>query len=170
MESRSREPAGTYVVSDIDELRALLDSKRVVILRMLAEESLTVKQLADRMGLVPASVHYHVKVLERSGLVALVDTKEKSGILEKYYRSIAREFQVDPSLGSDAGGARPGAGRSHTRHAIIHQPSAAGQRHRSTDQCAAGEREPQPGGGRAICGPSSRACGGVQGGRRTGRT
>ena len=100
MESRSREPAGIYVVSDIDELRALLDSKRVVILRMLAEESLTVKQLADRMGLVPASVHYHVKVLERSGLVALVEVKEKSGILEKYYRSIAREFQVDPSLGS----------------------------------------------------------------------
>ena len=90
MESRSREPAGTYVVSDIDELRALLDSKRVVILRMLAEESLTVKQLADRMGLVPASVHYHVKVLERSGLVALVEVKEKSGILEKYVKLKSR--------------------------------------------------------------------------------
>lgn len=99
MHSRSHEPAGTYVVSNIDELRALLDRKRVVILRMLAAEPLTVKQLADRMGLVPASVHYHVKVLERSGLVALVEVKEKSGILEKYYRSIAREFQVDPSLG-----------------------------------------------------------------------
>ncbi|HON42436.1 MAG TPA: winged helix-turn-helix domain-containing protein [Bacillota bacterium] len=100
MESISHEPKGTYVVSNIDELRALLDRKRVVILRMLAEEPLTVKQLADKMGLVPASVHYHVKVLERSGLVDLVGSKEKSGILEKYYRSIAREFQVDPSLGS----------------------------------------------------------------------
>jgi len=100
MESRSPEPVEIYVVSSIDELRALLDRKRVVILRMLAEEPLTVKQLADRMGLVPASVHYHVKVLERSGLVALVGIKEKSGILEKYYRSIALEFQVDPSLGS----------------------------------------------------------------------
>lgn len=100
MESRPYEPTGIYVVRCIDELRALLDRKRVVILRMLAEEPLTVKQLADRMGLVPASVHYHVKVLERCGLVALVEIREKSGILEKYYRSIAREFQVDPSLGS----------------------------------------------------------------------
>jgi DNA-binding transcriptional ArsR family regulator len=101
MKSRPHEPMGTYVVRNIDELRALLDRKRVVILRTLAEESLTVKQLADRMGLVPASVHYHVKVLERVGLVALVDTKEKSGLLEKYYRSVAREFQVDPSLGRE---------------------------------------------------------------------
>lgn len=101
MVSAPFEPTGTYVLRNIDELRALLDRKRVVILRMLAEEALTVKQLADRMGLVPASVHYHVKVLERAGLVALVEVKEKSGILEKYYRSVAREFQVDPSLGSE---------------------------------------------------------------------
>ncbi len=99
MVSDMHEPVRTHVVKSIDQLRALLDRKRVAILRMLAEEALTVKQMADRMGLVPASVHYHVKVLERSGLVALVEIREKSGILEKYYRAIAREFQVDPSLG-----------------------------------------------------------------------
>ena len=101
MEPTQREPASTYMVKNIDELRALLDRKRVVILRQLSEEPLTVKQIADRMGLVPASVHYHVKVLERAGLVSLVEIREKSGILEKYYRAIAREFQVDPSLGNE---------------------------------------------------------------------
>lgn len=100
MPADASDPVQVYVVSSIDELRALLDRKRVAILRMLAEEELTVKQMADRMGLVPASVHYHVKVLEKVGLVTLVEIREKSGILEKYYRAIAREFQVDPSLGS----------------------------------------------------------------------
>jgi DNA-binding transcriptional ArsR family regulator len=72
----------------------------MAVLRLLADKELTVKQLAGILGAVPASVHYHVKVLERAGLVRLVETRERSGILEKYYRAVAREFVVDQSVGS----------------------------------------------------------------------
>ncbi|MEA4882645.1 MAG: winged helix-turn-helix domain-containing protein [Clostridia bacterium] len=92
-------PAAVHVASTIEELRALLDRRRIAALKLLAEEPLSVKQLADRLQLMPASLHYHVKVLERAGLVKLVHTKEKSGIVEKRYQAVARDFVVHQSLG-----------------------------------------------------------------------
>ncbi|OPZ63172.1 MAG: hypothetical protein BWY85_01848 [Firmicutes bacterium ADurb.Bin506] len=102
MASPDWSPKDVQVVSSVEQLRALLDRKRLTILRMLAQRPMTVTQIADELGLVPASIHYHVKVLERAALVELVDTKERSGILEKYYGAIAHDFVVDPALGHTA--------------------------------------------------------------------
>lgn len=46
------------------------------------EEPLTVKQLADRLGEVPSKVHYHVKELERIGVLGIVDKKKKQALLK----------------------------------------------------------------------------------------
>jgi len=95
-------PDDVQVVSSVQQLKALLDRKRLTILRMMAQKPMTVTQVADELNLVPASIHYHVKVLERAALVELVDTRERSGILEKYYAAKARDFVVDPALGHSA--------------------------------------------------------------------
>lgn len=102
MASADWNPRDVQVVSSVEQLKALLDRKRLTILRMLAERPMTVTQVADELRLVPASIHYHVKVLERAALVELVDTRERSGILEKYYAATARDFAVDPALGHSA--------------------------------------------------------------------
>src|SRR5947209_398085 len=52
-----------------------------------------------RTGEVPLDrLHYHVRELERLGLVVLVETREKGGILEKYYRTRGRTLAVPSRL------------------------------------------------------------------------
>src|SRR5437773_3493469 len=72
--------------------------RRVRILDLLTESPLTVTQLAERMHLAPAKIHYHVRELERVGLLRLVETREKGGILEKYYQPVAHDFSVQKQL------------------------------------------------------------------------
>lgn len=87
-----------YKLESVEQLRAAADDLRQRILEELVKRPLTVTQLGEVMKLSPAKVHYHVRELERVGLVKLVETREKSGILEKYYRSVARRFSVPREL------------------------------------------------------------------------
>jgi DNA-binding transcriptional ArsR family regulator len=59
---------------------------------------MTVTQLGEALGVAPARVHYHVRELERVGLLHLAETREKGGILEKYYRPVARTLDIRRSL------------------------------------------------------------------------
>ncbi len=52
----------------------------------LKDEALTAKQVATKLNKSAGSVHYHVQILYDGGLLELVDTKEKRGIIEKYYK------------------------------------------------------------------------------------
>lgn len=87
-----------YEIENIEQLRAVADLLRLRILDLLKEQPMTVKQLGDAMGEAPAKVHYHVRELERVGLLRLVETREKGGILEKYYQPVAREIAVEKQL------------------------------------------------------------------------
>jgi predicted transcriptional regulator len=93
------------ILSSTDEIKTFSDPFRVKILLSFgeAEEPLTVKQISVKLGEVPAKVHYHVKELERIGVLELVATKEKSGILEKYYLPTAQNFRIDKSLNTTKG-------------------------------------------------------------------
>ena len=55
---------------------------------------MTVTQLGDILGIAPARVHYHVRELEKVGLLCPVETREKGGILEKYYQPVAKNISV----------------------------------------------------------------------------
>src|SRR5947209_2274242 len=79
-------------------MRAIADELRQRIFITLVEHPMTVTQVGERLGVAPAKIHYHVRELERVGLLRLVETREKGGILEKYYRPIAREVNVPRSL------------------------------------------------------------------------
>ncbi|AZR73647.1 hypothetical protein BBF96_09770 [Anoxybacter fermentans] len=83
----------------MDQLKSFLNTRRIEILEILSQREATVKQLADLFGKSPANIHHHVKNLENSGLITIVRTEEKSGIIEKYYRAIAEKFVVDESIG-----------------------------------------------------------------------
>src|SRR5690348_5811062 len=87
-----------YDIETLEQLRAIADVLRIHILDLLNQRPMTVTQLGEHMGLAPAKVHYHVRELERVGLVELVETREKGGILEKYYQPIAYEIGVNKAL------------------------------------------------------------------------
>lgn len=87
-----------YALETIEQLRAISDALRIRIIDLLSRQPMTVTQLGERLGIAPAKVHYHVRELERVGLLRLVETREKGGVLEKYYRTVASDYRVPPSL------------------------------------------------------------------------
>lgn len=87
-----------YKIDSIEQLRAIADALRIRIIETLQEQPMTVTQLGEALGEAPAKIHYHVRELEKVGLLKLVETREKGGILEKYYQPVARDFSVANSL------------------------------------------------------------------------
>jgi DNA-binding transcriptional ArsR family regulator len=102
VDDASDEIAKVYEINSLEQLRAMADQLRLSILQRLLGRAMTVTQLGDALGIAPAKAHYHVRELERVGLLRLVHTREKGGILEKYYRAVAEDFQVPRSLLSSA--------------------------------------------------------------------
>ncbi|CAG9620508.1 ArsR/SmtB family transcription factor [Sutcliffiella rhizosphaerae] len=86
-----------------EQLKLLSNAHRVQIITLLSNEELTAKQLAEKLGQSPGSIHYHVKKLYDGGLIELVRTNTINGIVEKYYRSISNGswFNADDLNASD---------------------------------------------------------------------
>jgi DNA-binding transcriptional ArsR family regulator len=91
----------TYSLETLEQLRAAADPLRVRIVAHLSRQAMTVTQLAGVLGEVPAKLHYHVRELEKVGLLKLVETREKGGILEKYYRAVAKTINAPGTLFQD---------------------------------------------------------------------
>src|SRR5262249_6033655 len=67
--------------------------------RLLAElaEPLSATALAERMGLPRQRVNYHLKTLERHGLVELVDERRKGNCMERVLRATAASYVISPA-------------------------------------------------------------------------
>jgi DNA-binding transcriptional ArsR family regulator len=94
----SYQPAAIFHITSPAQLKALSDPLRLQIIETVAKEAHTVKQIAERLGQPPTKLYYHVSALEEAGFVTLVETRVKSGILEKYYRNTAENIEVDRKL------------------------------------------------------------------------
>src|SRR5207253_10421267 len=68
-----------------------------------ADWQLTNRELAQRLGVDPGHLHFHVRMLLKAGLIELADSTGKGR--EKPYRAVAKVFRVAPELLA-AGGAR----------------------------------------------------------------
>lgn len=88
----------SYEINTLEQLRAVADTLRIHIIDLLVDRPMTVTQLGEALGLAPAKIHYHVRELEKVGLLQLVEKREKGGVLEKYYQPIARDFSVSKEL------------------------------------------------------------------------
>ncbi len=73
---------------------AYLHPVRLRILRMLAEERMTNSQVAEKLGVHPANLTHHFRKLKDAGLIKLVEKRDTGRVLEKYYRAVARSFEV----------------------------------------------------------------------------
>jgi len=79
-------------IKEFEHLKILSDSRRLSILRLLMAEPATLSQLGLILGEHPARVRHHLKLLEKAGLVELVETRVVHGFVEKYYRARAHAF------------------------------------------------------------------------------
>jgi predicted transcriptional regulator len=83
-------------VSTLEEVRAYSDPYRLRILNEFYRygEPATSKDIADVMGEVPAKVYYHVKKMEKYGILVLTHTREINGITAKYYEPAAKTIII----------------------------------------------------------------------------
>jgi DNA-binding transcriptional ArsR family regulator len=94
----SNEILEVLVLDQPDQLKALGHPLRLRVLETLgtdAEEALTNRELANKLGVDPGHLHFHVRMLLRAGLITLADTSRGR---EKPYRAVARTLRVAPEL------------------------------------------------------------------------
>ena len=91
-------PAEVFRIEDLETLKIVADPLRWQIFEQLVMVPLTVKQVAERLGLSARKLYYHVNLLERHGLVRVVETRTIANIIEKVYRAVADNLDVAPSL------------------------------------------------------------------------
>lgn len=87
-----------FHVSDLETLRALADPLRVQVMELLDGQMLTVKQVAEKLGLAPSKLYYHFGALEKLGLIEVAETRMVANMLEKTFRSNAELLDIDPAL------------------------------------------------------------------------
>lgn len=83
------------VVDDLAQLKAMSNSYRIQIIHAFENEPATAKQLSEKLGEPHSKVNYHLKTLEKVGIVRLVCQKPKYGVIEKYYLPVAKNFILD---------------------------------------------------------------------------
>jgi DNA-binding transcriptional ArsR family regulator len=86
-------------VLDIDrpeQLKALGHPLRLKVLQVLGEASkpLTNRELAQRLNVDPGHLHFHVRMLNRAGLIELAQAAGR----EKPYRPVAKHLKVGPDI------------------------------------------------------------------------
>lgn len=106
-------------MSSLDELRATAHPIRLRLLSLLTGAAMSAAEAGRELGYSQATASYHLRVLERAGLVRLVETVRLRGGEAKRYRheSSAERFQFDDAqasasalAGADAGVGTAGAG------------------------------------------------------------
>ncbi|UQZ33521.1 ArsR family transcriptional regulator [Paenibacillus sp. PK3_47] len=78
-----------------EQSKLLESALRIKIMHTLAEEPLTSKQVAEKLGKTPGNIHYHIVKLYEGGLLDLVRTEASGGIIQKFYRSKATWFRSE---------------------------------------------------------------------------
>ncbi len=87
-------PKKLLVLKESSQIKAYVHPTRIAILRMLAAKKRTVSSVARELGVHPANITHHFRLLERIGLIRLVERRNIGKNIEKYYRSVARNFVV----------------------------------------------------------------------------
>jgi len=82
----------TWVLTAPDQLQALGHPTRHRILHWLVDQAATNQQIAAALGEPPARIHFHVRELLAAGLIVIAEERAKGGVIEKYYRAVARSF------------------------------------------------------------------------------
>ena len=84
------------VIGDPAAAEVSLDPVRARLLGQLAEPA-SATMLAARLGLPRQKVNYHLRALERHGLVELVEERRKGNCTERVLRATAASYVISPA-------------------------------------------------------------------------
>ncbi|MFD0473884.1 ArsR/SmtB family transcription factor [Nonomuraea thailandensis] len=83
------------VIEDAAAAEASLDPMRSRLLAELVEPG-SATSLAAKVGLARQKVNYHLRTLERHGLVELVEERRKGNVTERVMQATAASFVISP--------------------------------------------------------------------------
>ncbi|WP_420643969.1 helix-turn-helix domain-containing protein [Candidatus Leptofilum sp.] len=86
-----------FLVDSLETLKVIAHSTRLNILQSLKHPK-TVKEVAKLLKLPATKLYYHVNLMEKHGLIQVVETNIVSGILEKKYQVVAHHYRIDNRL------------------------------------------------------------------------
>jgi DNA-binding transcriptional ArsR family regulator len=92
------------VIEDSERAAALLSPMRLQLVESLREPD-SAAGVARKLGLPRQKVHYHLRELERAGLVEVLEERRKGNVVERILRATATHYMISPSalgpIGSD---------------------------------------------------------------------
>ena len=98
------------IISDPKTIKILFEPTRAaIVFKYLVQDSMTVKQLSDRLNKNPGTILHHIEKLKKAGLIVEERTEQtRTGIVQRYYRATAREFRLGISgmMAADGGVAK----------------------------------------------------------------
>jgi len=109
----------TYFLETSDQMRAISETTRWRMLNLLIAKPMTGSQLARILNISRPRAHYHLKILEKVGLIEFLEERQFNHMIERYYRAIARSFRTDNLL-AKAGNSAETDEDSRQTHAALH--------------------------------------------------
>ena len=93
------QPEAERLINDLETLKVYFDPMRSKIMRTVAYRPRTVQEIAQELDVPFTRLYYHMNLLEKHGLIRVVETRNLSGAVEeKYYQISARSFVIDRAL------------------------------------------------------------------------
>ncbi|GAU79465.1 transcriptional regulator [Fusibacter sp. 3D3] len=83
------------VLKDLEQIKAVSQQYRLEILEAFDSSAKTAKQIAEVMDEPHGRVNYHIKMLEKVGIIELIEEVTKFGVVEKYYCPVAYKLIID---------------------------------------------------------------------------
>src|SRR5436309_6422872 len=89
-------PSDVLELDRPEQLKALGHPLRLKVLQALGQTDrpLTNRELAARLSVDPGHLHFHVRMLQRAGLIELAEASGR----EKPYRAVAKHLKVGPEI------------------------------------------------------------------------
>jgi hypothetical protein len=94
-----------YYIEGVDQAVELLKPIRIELMKRM-DKPRTCPELGAFFHESPQKIYYHVKALEKAGLVEKVEERRVRGVVEGYYQAKARSYWLAPSLIGQVGGMR----------------------------------------------------------------
>lgn len=86
------EQQSIFILETYEQLKVISDPLRTKMLIHLVEQPHTGQMLAQELNLSRAKVLYHLRELEKYGIIRLVRKEERGGNILKFYQAVARGF------------------------------------------------------------------------------
>ncbi len=96
----------TLVLRSDEQRRAIASPLRLELIGLFIDpEPLSVAQIAERMGRPATAIHYHVRLLEKAGLLRRAGEQRSGRRNEVLYRPVADVYKVDQPRDTTSGDA-----------------------------------------------------------------